>query len=92
MKIRHLVLKNISRKKGRFALTLTGITIGIAALVTLFSLGSGLEGEIKKQANLMGTNLIVTPKGWCAYEEIAVLTGEQLPEAIPVEDVEAGVA
>ena len=88
MRIRKLVLKNITRKRGRFTLTLIGITIGIAALVTLFSLGYGLEGEIKKQANLLGANLVVTPKGWCAYEQIAVLTGEQLPEAIPVEDVE----
>lgn len=88
MRIRQLVLKNLTRNKTRFFLTLTGITIGIAALVTLFSLGYGLESEIKRQANLLGANLIITPKGWCAYEQIAVLTGEQLPEAIPFEDVQ----
>jgi putative ABC transport system permease protein len=65
-----------------------GITIGITALVALLLLGSGLEREIRKQANFLGANLLVTPKGWCAYEQISVLTGEQLPEAIPVDDVE----
>ena len=29
----------------------------------------------------------MTPKGWCAYEQVSVLTGEQLPEAIPLETV-----
>jgi putative ABC transport system permease protein len=88
MKPTKLVFKNIIRNKTRFSFTLLGITIGIASLVTLLSLGSGLEREIKKQANLLGANLIVTPKGWCAYEQISVLTGEQLPEAIPIEDVD----
>ncbi len=83
-----LILKNITRNWSRFLLTLLGITIGIASLVTLLSLGSGLEREIKQQANLLGANLVVTPKGWCAYEQVAVLTGEQLPEAISFEDAE----
>jgi putative ABC transport system permease protein len=88
MTISKLVFKNLVRNRNRFILTLAGITIGIAALVTFLSLGSGLQGEITRQANLLGANLLVTPKGWCAYEQIAVLTGEQLPEAIPIEDVE----
>jgi putative ABC transport system permease protein len=88
MTISKLVFKNLVRNRNRFILTLSGITIGIAALVTFLSLGSGLQGEITRQANLLGANLLVTPKGWCAYEQIAVLTGEQLPEAIPTEDVE----
>ncbi len=76
-------MKNIIRRKGRFVFTLLGITIGIASFVTLLSLGGGLKKEIKKQASELGANLVVTPKGWCAYEQVSVLTGEQLPEAIP---------
>ncbi|MBT9536884.1 MAG: ABC transporter permease [Planctomycetota bacterium] len=87
MNIPKLVLKNITRRKGRFIFTLLGITIGIASFVTLLSLGGGLKKEIKKQATELGANLIVTPKGWCAYEQISVLTGEQLPEAIPFDVV-----
>lgn len=87
MNIPKLVLKNITRRKGRFIFTLLGITIGIASFVTLLLLGGNLKGEIKRQASELGANLIVTPKGWCAYEQVSVLTGEQLPEAIPFDDV-----
>ena len=87
MNIPKLVLKNITRRKGRFIFTLLGITIGIASFVTLLSLGGSLKNEIKKQAAELGANLVVTPKGWCAYEQVSVLTGEQLPEAIPFDVV-----
>lgn len=87
MNIPKLVMKNITRRKGRFVFTLLGITIGIASFVTLLSLGGGLKKEIKKQAAELGANLVVTPKGWCAYEQVSVLTGEQLPEAIPFDVV-----
>jgi putative ABC transport system permease protein len=87
MNIPKLVIKNITRRKGRFIFTLLGITIGIASFVTLLSLGGGLKNEIKRQASELGANLVVTPKGWCAYEQVSVLTGEQLPEAIPFDVV-----
>lgn len=83
-----LTWKNIVRRKSRFFFTLSAIAVGIASLVTLLSLGTGLETEIRKQANVLGAHLVVTPRGWCAYEQISVLTGETLPEAIPNEDVE----
>lgn len=82
-----LVFRNITRRRSRFAFTLLGITVGIASLVTLLSLGTGLEKEVRKQAEVLGAHLVVTPKGWCAYEQISVLTGEALPEAIPDADV-----
>lgn len=87
MNIPKLVLKNITRRRGRFIFTLLGITIGIASFGTLLALGGGLKNEVKKQAGELGANLVATPKGWCAYEQISVLTGEQLPEAIPFEEV-----
>lgn len=87
MNIPKLVFKNLISRKSRFLFTLCGISIGIASFVTLLSLGGSLKGEIKRQADELGANLIVTPKGWCAYEQISVLTGEQLPEAIPFEEV-----
>ncbi len=87
MKPATLVLRNITRRRSRFVFTLLGITVGIAALVTLLSLGTGLEKEVRKQADVLGAHLVVTPKGWCAYEQISVLTGETLPEAIPDADV-----
>jgi putative ABC transport system permease protein len=83
-----LVFKNIVRRKSRFIFTLSAIAVGIASLVTLLSMGTGLEAEVRKQADVLGAHLVVTPKGWCAYEQISVLIGETLPEAIPYKDVE----
>ncbi|MCL5071177.1 MAG: ABC transporter permease [Actinobacteria bacterium] len=83
MNLTKLILKNIARRKGRFIFTLVGIVIGITSFVVLLLLGGSLQSEVKKQASDLGANLVVTPKGWCAYEQISVLTGEQLPEAIP---------
>lgn len=83
MNLLKLVWRNLLRRKGRFVFTLAGVAIGMAAFIALLTLGQGLTQEIKNQANGLGAHLVVTPKGWCAYEQISVLTGEQLPEAIP---------
>lgn len=88
MNLFKLVWRNLLRRRGRFVFTLAGVAIGIAAVVALMSIGQGLTREIKKQAQGLGANLVVTPKGWCAYEQISVLTGEQLPEAIPMSELD----
>lgn len=82
-----LVLRNLLGSKSRFVLTLVGITLGITSLVVMMSLGTGLRAQIDKQATDLGANLIVTPKGWCAYEQVKVLSGSQLPDAIPPGDL-----
>lgn len=87
MNLWKLVWRNLVRRKGRFIFTLAGVAIGMAAFVALLALGQGLTQEIRKQAKGLGAHLVVTPKGWCAYEQISVLTGEQLPEAIPESDL-----
>lgn len=84
-----LILRNLLSSKSRFILTLTGITLGITSLVVMMSLGTGLQEQIKKQATDLGANLVVTPKGWCAYEQVKVLSGNQLPDAIPPAELEA---
>ncbi|MBX9630640.1 MAG: ABC transporter permease [Burkholderiales bacterium] len=88
MNLPKLVWRNLLRRKGRFIFTLGGVAIGMAAFVTLLTIGQGLNREIRRQVQDLGANLVVTPKGWCAYEQISVLTGEQLPEAIPMSDVD----
>ena len=84
-----LVIRNLLGSRSRFVLTLVGITLGITSLVVMMSLGTGLRAQIDKQAADLGANLIVTPKGWCAYEQVKVLSGSQLPDAIPAEEIAA---
>lgn len=83
-----LVLRNLLGRKWRFWLTLIGMTVSISSFVALLTLGRGLQDEISRQTQQLGGVLLATPKGWCAYEQISVLTGEQLPEAIPFREVE----
>lgn len=84
-----LVIRNLFGSRSRFALTLVGITLGITSLVVMMGLSTGLRAQIEEQAADLGANLIVTPKGWCAYEQVKVLSGTQLPDAIPAEDLAA---
>jgi len=88
MNIVKLVFKNITQRKGRFVFTLLGITIGMASFVALLSLGNSLHSEVTKEAGKLGANLIITPKNWCAYDQISILTGDRLPESIPFEVVD----
>ena len=84
-----LMLKNLVRRKGRFLFTLLGIMVGIASFVTFMTLGGSLKSQIERESTARGANLIVTPKGSCAYEQVSILTGEQLPTNITKGEVSA---
>ena len=87
MTLSKLVFRNISRRRGRFVFTLLGITIGIASFVTFQSMGGSLKKEIYRETNALGANLVVIPKGSCGYEQLSVLTGDQMPTNITMEEV-----
>ncbi|MBW2969067.1 ABC transporter permease [Candidatus Woesearchaeota archaeon] len=57
-------LKSFKARKLRTFLTMLGIFVGIAAVVSLVSLGQGLEKAITEQFESLGTNkLMIMPKG-----------------------------
>ena len=87
MTLSKLVIRNITRRRGRFVFTLLGITIGIASFVTFLSMGGSLKSEINRESAALGANLVVTPIGACAYEQVSILTGELLPPNISNDDV-----
>lgn len=56
--------RNLTHQGLRSYLTLLGVIIGIAAIVTLFSLGSGLNNAATEQFQKLGSNtLFVAPSG-----------------------------
>ncbi len=60
----NIAFKNLLHRKLRSFLTLIGIIIGIAAIVGLISIGSGLNNAIEEQFEKMGSNRIfVMPFG-----------------------------
>jgi putative ABC transport system permease protein len=56
-------LKSIKNKGVRSWLTVIGIVIGIAAIVSLISLGEGLQNAINQQFAILGSNLIFLMPG-----------------------------
>ena len=51
-----MACKSIAGKKGRSALTILSIFIGIAAVMTIVSVMEGMKEEMMKQLNAMGSN------------------------------------
>jgi len=51
-------IKNLLRQQVRTYLTLIGIIVSVAALVTLISLGNGLKGAITEQFEQLGSNKV----------------------------------
>jgi putative ABC transport system permease protein len=82
MTLTKLVVRNITRRRGRFVFTLLGITIGIASFVTFLSMGGNLKKEIFRETAALGAHLLVVPKGSCGFEQLSILTGEQMPTNI----------
>ena len=89
MTLTKLVFKNITRRRGRFVFTLLGITIGIASFVTFMSMGGSLKNEIYRETAALGANLVVIPKGSCGYEQLSILTGDQMPTNISAAEIDS---
>lgn len=58
-----LVFKNLRARKGRTALTILGITIGVAGVIIIISLGAGAQSLILGQVTKLGSNLVVVQPG-----------------------------
>src|SRR3954468_17085935 len=58
-----IALKALSRNKLQTALTIIGMTIGVATVLTMIALGTGAEAAIEQQVRAAGMNLIVVTAG-----------------------------
>jgi putative ABC transport system permease protein len=58
-----LALDALVRNRVRSALTMLGITIGVAAVIVTVSIGAGAGASVQKQINSLGSNLIVVMPG-----------------------------
>ncbi len=53
-----LVISNLLSRKGRAFLTILGIVIGVAGVITIISLGAGAQSLVVSQISTLGSNLI----------------------------------
>jgi putative ABC transport system permease protein len=61
--ILRIALKALQRNKMRTALTMLGMIIGVAAVITMVALGTGAQTSIEAQIQSAGTNMIIVSAG-----------------------------
>jgi putative ABC transport system permease protein len=61
--ILRIAVKALNRNKMRTALTMLGMIIGVAAVITMVALGSGAQTSIEAQIQSAGTNMIIVSAG-----------------------------
>ena len=61
--ILRIAFKALSRNKMRTALTMLGMIIGVAAVITMVALGTGAQTSIEAQIQSAGTNMIMVSAG-----------------------------
>ena len=58
-----IAIRALARNKGRSALTMLGIIIGVASVIAMVSLGQGAQKQVKDQISNMGANLLIVQAG-----------------------------
>jgi putative ABC transport system permease protein len=61
--ILRIAFKALGRNKMRTALTMLGMIIGVAAVITMVALGTGAQSSIEAQIQSAGSNLIIVSAG-----------------------------
>jgi putative ABC transport system permease protein len=81
-----IALREIRRNLTRAFLTVLGVVIGVAAVITMVTLGTGATEMVKSQISKLGSNLIVLRpgQGWGA-------TGAPLFSAADVREIRAQI-
>ena len=58
-----LAIREIRRNVMRSFLTILGIVIGVAAVITMVTLGNGATAQVTEQIASLGTNLLIVRPG-----------------------------
>ena len=58
-----LALNSLNRNRLRTALTMLGVIIGVAAVLTMVALGTGARGSVEQEVSSAGTNIVYVKSG-----------------------------
>ena len=61
--ILRVAIKALGRNKLRTGLTMLGMIIGVAAVITMVALGTGAQSSIEEQIKSAGTNMVTISAG-----------------------------
>ena len=73
-----LALLALAANKVRTGLTMLGVIIGVAAVVTMMAVGAGAQARVAAQIQSLGSNLIVVISGSITTSGVRLGTGSQL--------------
>ena len=62
MKLRDIALDNLKRRKSKMAFLLIGMIIGIATVVTIFTITSAMQHDVQEKMEEFGANIMIVPK------------------------------
>jgi putative ABC transport system permease protein len=85
--ILRIALKALNRNKMRTALTMLGMIIGVAAVITMVALGTGAQSSIEAQIQSAGTNMVMVSAG--NFMQGAVRTGQGNASTLVPDDASA---
>lgn len=71
MKLTTISLNNLKRRKGKTVFLCLGLLIGVATVVTLFSITRAMRADIDRKLDRYGVSIVVVPKS----EELALSYG-----------------
>lgn len=80
-------LWSLSANKVRSGLTILGIVIGIASVITMVAIGQGAQSSIESRIQAIGSNLIVVTPG--AQRTGGISSGQGSSQSLKLEDASA---
>jgi putative ABC transport system permease protein len=66
-----VALQSIRANFFRAILTMLGIIIGVAAVITMVALGAGAQGAVNKQLESLGGNVLSVRTGWMSHRGVS---------------------
>jgi len=73
-----LALSALASSKARTALTMLGVIIGVAAVVTMMAVGTGAQARVQAQIQSLGSNLIIVISGSITASGVRLGSGSLL--------------
>jgi putative ABC transport system permease protein len=68
----------LAASKARTGLTMLGVVIGVAAVVTMMAVGAGARSRVEEQIRSLGSNLIIVLSGTITASGVRLGSGSQL--------------
>ncbi|MDT3699835.1 MAG: FtsX-like permease family protein [Thermincola sp.] len=90
MKLHNIAINNLRRRKAKMAFLILGMVIGIATIVTLYTITDAMKTEIADKFDTIGANMTIVPQSdslSMSYEGISAADVGGTPNLIGMDDV-----